>query len=91
MKTIATPDTEVMPVLRDVIRRAAHFTPLMEALAWALPYAKEHAEQGSQCCGAPQYGEAEGICARCHEHTGFDNPDLEDALVALKAASEATG
>ena len=66
-------------------------TPLMEALAWALPYAKEHAEQGSQCCGAPQYGEAEGICARCHEHTGFDNPDLEDALVALKAASEATG
>ena len=31
--TEATPDTEVMPVLRDVIRRAAHFTPLMEALA----------------------------------------------------------
>ena len=30
--TQATPDTEVMPVLRDVIRRAAHFDPLMEAL-----------------------------------------------------------
>ena len=27
-----TADTEVMPVLRDVIRRAAHFAPLMEAL-----------------------------------------------------------
>ena len=88
--TQATPDTEVMPVLRDVIRRAAHFDPLMEALAWALPYAKEHAEQGSQCCGAPEPRHAPGICAQCHEHTGFDNPDLEHAQAALKAAEEDT-
>ena len=87
--TEATPDTEAMPVLRDVIRRAAHFTPLMEALRWALPYAKEHAEIGSQCCGAQEHSEAEGICGQCHEHTGFDNPDLEDAQAALKAAEEA--
>ena len=31
--TQATPDTEVMPVLRDVIRRAAHFDQLKEALS----------------------------------------------------------
>ena len=71
-----------MPVLRDVIRRAAHFDPLVEALAWALPYAAD-AERTSQCCGAPEHSEAEGICVQCSDHTGFDNPDLEYALAAL--------
>ena len=33
-----TPSTETMPVLRDVIRRAAHFDPLVEALERALQY-----------------------------------------------------
>ncbi len=61
---------------------------LVEALAWALPYADEHAERGSQCCGAPEHSEAEGVCAQCHEHTGFDNPDLEHASAALNAAKE---
>ena len=73
------------------VRAVNSLDPLMEALAWALPYAKEHAEQGSQCCGAPEHGEAEGICTQCHEHTGFDNPDLEDAEAALLAAEEETG
>ena len=63
---------------------------LVAALAWALPYAKEHAERGSQCCGAAEHSEAEGICGYCREHTGFDNPDLEHAQAALKAAGEAT-
>ena len=76
--------------LQEKLHRAAHFTPLVEALAWALPYADEHAERGSQCCGAAEHSEAEGICAQCHEHTGFDNPDLEHAQAALKAAGEAT-
>ena len=80
----------LIPKAEALETRDAHLAPLMEALAWALPYAKEHAEQGAQCCGAAEYSEAEGICAQCHEHTGFDNPDLEHAQAALKAADEAT-
>lgn len=76
--------------LHEAERRAAQVAPLMEALAWALPYADEHAERGSQCCGAPQHSEVEGICAQCRDHTGFDNPDLEHAKTALTAARKAT-
>ena len=92
MATQATPrgSIRLAPSRRETERRAKHFDALVEALAWALPYAKEHAEQGSQCCGAAEHSEAEGICAQCHEHTGFDNPDLEHAQAALKAAGEVT-
>jgi hypothetical protein len=65
---------------------------LLKALEWALPYAEEHAERTSQCCGAPQHSEVEGMCAKCREWTGFDNPDLEYARAAIAAARpQATG
>ena len=82
-------DVEAMPVLRDVIRRAAHFDLLVKALEWTLPYAQEHAVQGSQCCAAIEYSAAKDTCSRCYEHTGFGNLDLEDAEATLETAKEA--
>ena len=68
-----TADTEVMPVLRDVIRRAAHFTPLMEALSNA-----QEVIHLSQCKGGDAGGNKE-CWKECRE--------ARDALKAAEEAT----